>query len=176
MPTIDTFDTLRLTAERLCAAHLDDLCRMHRDERVMATLAGVWPDDQTRRFLEGEIAHWAQHGFGLWMFRDRVDGSFAGRAGLRRVHVCGRDEVELAYAVMAEYWGRGLATEMGAACVRLGFEEIGLPEIVAYTMVSNAASRGVMEKLGFQYERDFTHADLPHALYRLRRGDSTANA
>jgi hypothetical protein len=26
-----------------------------------------------------------------------------------------------------------------------------------------------MEKLGFTYERDVVHADLPHVLYRLRR-------
>jgi hypothetical protein len=25
----------------------------------------------------------------------------------------------------------------------------------------------VMEKLGFEYEKDFMHADLPHCLYKL---------
>jgi len=28
----------------------------------------------------------------------------------------------------------------------------------------------VMEKSGFEYERDIVHAGLPHVLYRQRRG------
>jgi ribosomal-protein-alanine N-acetyltransferase len=35
-----------------------------------------------------------------------------GRAGLQNTHVGGNDEVELAYALVAEYWNRGLAMEM----------------------------------------------------------------
>jgi RimJ/RimL family protein N-acetyltransferase len=34
-------------------------------------------------------------------------------------------------------------------------------------MVENRASRRVMEKLGFEYEREVVHANLPHVLYRL---------
>jgi len=33
---------------------------------------------------------------------------------------------------------------------------------------TNKASRRVMEKVGFQYEKDVVWADLPHVLYRLR--------
>ena len=37
-------------------------------------------------------------------------------------------EVELAYALMSEYWGQGLATEMSRSIVTLGFEQLGLAE------------------------------------------------
>ena len=37
------------------------------------------------------------------------------------------------------------------------------------TMTTNVASRGVMEKLGMQYDRNVEHAGLPHVLYRLDR-------
>jgi len=49
--------TERLSAERLSEAHFDELCRMHRDERVMATLIGQRSDDETRRFLRGNLDH-----------------------------------------------------------------------------------------------------------------------
>jgi RimJ/RimL family protein N-acetyltransferase len=46
-------------------------------------------------------------------------------------------------------------------------ELLGLDDIVAFTLPTNDASRRVMEKLGFSYERDIEHAGMPHVLYRL---------
>src|SRR5512134_3255498 len=112
MASIRTFRTDRLIAERLRVKGLDELCRMHRDSRVMATLGGVRSDDQTRQFLRDSLQHWDRHGYGLWMFRAKTDGQFVGRGGLRNVHVDGNDAVELAYALMPAFWGSGLATEM----------------------------------------------------------------
>ena len=123
----------------------------------------------TRKLLAENAAHWERYGFGLWLFRDRASGAFAGRGGLRHVAVEGADEVELAYALMAPYWNRGLATEMGAALLALGFDRLGLDDLVCFTMTTNHASRRVMEKLGFLYEHDFERAGLPHRLSRLRR-------
>lgn len=169
MTSIDTFRTPRLTAKRLYRSDLVDLLRMHRDARVMETLGGHRSDRETRRFLDQNLAHWQHHGFGLWVFRNPGDGEFAGRGGLRRVEICGRKEIELAYALMAGYWGRGLATEMGQAILKIGFERIGLDDVVCFTWITNRASRRVMEKLGFAYERAFDHAGLPHVLCRLGR-------
>ncbi len=86
----------------------------------------------------------------------------------------GADVVGLAYAVLSDYWGRGLATEMAAAAVKIGFEHLGLTEIDSWTLPINKASQRVMEKLGMRFDREFTFAGLPHLLYRLERpaGDS----
>jgi ribosomal-protein-alanine N-acetyltransferase len=146
---------------------------MHRDPRVMATLAppgapnGLLSDEQTRQFLRRHLEHWERYGYGLWAFRDRANGRFVGRAGLSNTHVGGHDEVELAYALVAEYWGRGLATEMAREILAVAFEQFGLTDLVCFTLRTNRASRRVMEKVGFEYERDIVHAGQPHVLYRL---------
>lgn len=167
---IETFETERLTAERLRPEHVEELEVMHTNPRVMATLSGTRTSEQTRQFLSGSLDHWDQRGYGLWVFRDRSTGRFAGRGGIRHVHVGGKDEVELAYALMEEYWRQGLATEMARALLKIAFEELGLNELVCFTMQTNLASQRVMQKVGFQYERDVVHADLPHVLYRLSAG------
>jgi [ribosomal protein S5]-alanine N-acetyltransferase len=164
---IERFQTGRLEAERLRADHLGVLDGMHRDPRVMATLGGLRTGAQTRAFLRENLDHWDRHGFGLWVFRDRGDGRFVGRAGLRHVAIVGRDEVELAYALRAESWGRGLATEMARALVALGCGPLGLDEVIALTLPSNLASRRVMEKAGLAFEREIVHAGLPHVLARI---------
>ena len=166
--------TDRLITERLHADHFDELCHMHRDPRVMTTLApagapngGVLSDEETRRFLRRHLDHWERHGYGLWVFRDKVDGRFVGRAGLHNTRVGGEDGVELAYALMAEFWGRGIATEMAGAILMVAFEQLGIAELVCFTLTTNRASQRVMEKVGFKYERDIVHAGLPHVLYRI---------
>ena len=169
---IDSFLTERLVATRLHDTDLGDLYRMHQDGDVMATLGGVRSEERTREFLRTNLSHWDQHGFGLWLFRAASARSFVGRGGLRHVYIGGHDEVELAYAVMPEFWGRGLATEMARALVKLGFEQVGLGQLVTYTLTTNQASRRVMEKVGFTFERELVHGArcLPHALYRIVRG------
>jgi [ribosomal protein S5]-alanine N-acetyltransferase len=172
MLAIESFTTERLLAERLGSQHLADLSRMHGDPRVMKTLApaghpngGMLSEAETRAFLDRDAAHWEQYGYGLWALRDKTDAHFVGRAGLRRVHI-GGDEVELAYALVAEDWGKGFATEIAGALLRLGFEQLGLVTIVCFTLTTNLASQRVMQKAGFRYERDLMHAGLPHVFYR----------
>jgi ribosomal-protein-alanine N-acetyltransferase len=169
---MESFHTDRLIAERLREEHFDELRRMHRDPRVMATLApagardgGLLSDEET--FLRRHLDHWERHGYGLWVFRERADDRFVGRAGLYNTSVGGDDEVELAYALVAEYWGKGLATEMARAILEVAFERLGMTDLVCFTLTTNRASQRVMEKAGFEYEREVVHAGLPHVLYRI---------
>ena len=54
---VETFATDRLTAERLRAQDFDELCRLHRDPQVMATLGGVRDDATTQAFLAMQLEH-----------------------------------------------------------------------------------------------------------------------
>jgi RimJ/RimL family protein N-acetyltransferase len=74
---------------------------------------------------------------------------------------------------MATFWGRGLATEMAEAILTVAFTHLDLPNIVAFTLVTNRASRRVMEKVGCTFERNIIHASLPHVLYRIKRQEYT---
>jgi [ribosomal protein S5]-alanine N-acetyltransferase len=167
MQLIETFSTHRLLAERLRFQHLNELYSMHQNIQVMATLGGVRSDEATRLFIFNNLHHWQQYGFGLWVFRDKVNHQFVGRAGLRNTHINGKEEVELAYALMAKFWSKGLATEMGEKILKIGFELLNMSDVICCTLTINKASQRVMEKLGFKYERDIIHANLPHLLYRL---------
>ena len=74
---------------------------------------------------------------------------------------------ELLYAIDPAYQRQGLTVEAAQQALVWGHETCGLSDFVCYTQPHNLASRGVMEKLGFQFQHDFMHADLPHVLYRL---------
>ena len=165
---IDSFSTLRLTAEKLCEDHLDDLVRLHLDPAVSRYLGGVRSPETTKAYLAANIAHWDQHGFGLWILRTR-DGAFAGRAGIRHILVGDTSEVEVAYTFEQTFWGRGLASEITEALVDLGFGPLGLPSLVGVVAAEHGASRHVLEKSRFAFERWLEFQGEPCALYRRPR-------
>jgi RimJ/RimL family protein N-acetyltransferase len=152
---------------RMGESDLPDLCRFNKDERVMATLGGVRPEGFTQERLQLHLTHWDQHGFGWWIARDLATSAFVGRGGLRHLIVEDEPVIELGYGLMAEFWGRGLATELAAESVRIGFEVLRFSELTCFTLPTNLGSRRVMEKVGFVYERDGVWADLPHIFFRL---------
>jgi ribosomal-protein-alanine N-acetyltransferase len=160
-------ETQRLLGEPLRVRHAELLRPLLEDERVGRTLGGVLTPKQIREQCRYLQQKWQRDGFGYWVWREKATGALIGRGGLGTTHVGGRDEVEIGWAVMADRWGEGFATEMGRASARHAFGRLGLIDVVAFTLVDNVASRRVMEKLGFAHERDVLHAAMPHALYRL---------
>jgi RimJ/RimL family protein N-acetyltransferase len=159
----------RLVAEPISAAHQEDMLRLLCDPKVAATLGGAPSPARVAAMIEAQSTQFERHGYGFWVWRDKVTHEVVARGGIQRTHVDGRDEVEVGWAVASDRWGQGLATELGAASIRVAFDEHGLDDLVAFTLPDNIASRRVMEKLGMSFERDVVHADLPHVLYRLRR-------
>lgn len=165
----ERLETERLVGERIGREHIEWFIELHSDPRVAEWLGGV-PRDWT--WLEQKLEHWQENGFGDWIFSERDSGTVVARCGLRRVLVDGADEVEVGYLVDPERWSRGYATEMTRVVLEAGFE-LGLEEIVAFTLPHNVASRRVMEKSGLTYEKPIEWAGLPHVLYRIRRGSSS---
>ncbi|MGH3029791.1 MAG: GNAT family N-acetyltransferase [Gaiellaceae bacterium] len=160
--------TERLRAEPLSLAHEDELAVLHADERVMnATMGGTKDRTESREWIERNLRHGDEDGLGVFIFRDRETGRFAGLGLVRPLEVDGREEVEIGYVVAAELGGRGLATEMAEELVRFAGRS-GLNDLVALTLPENAASRRVMEKAGFSYEREVEQPDETFVLYRRR--------
>ncbi|MBV9603682.1 MAG: GNAT family N-acetyltransferase [Solirubrobacterales bacterium] len=171
--TLERLETERMVLERLRPEHASEQLRLLLDPRVWTTLwsGGERPTEgEVLDRLAAKVEHWDRHGFGQWLLRDRETGEMVGRGGLQHTYTAGLNDIEAGWAIVPERWGQGLATELAHAVVQAGFDQLGLLEIVAFTLPDNRASRRVMDKAGFQYERDIVHAGLPHVLYRRRRG------
>lgn len=164
----DAFETARLDAERLAAHHLPELIRFHRDAEVMAELGGVRDEQQTAAYMARNLAHWREHGFGVWILRERGETQLAGRAILRHLAVDDVDEIEIGYALTRSLWGRGLGTEIGEACVSLARSSLGVTSLVGVTTRANYASQRVLLKLGFEYAGEMTIEETICCLYRNR--------
>jgi ribosomal-protein-alanine N-acetyltransferase len=166
MKSLDRFNTERLSAERLQENHLEFIYRMHQDEQVMAYLGGIRSREQTEDYMEQNLSHWRKFGYGVWVLRENATGDLIGRGGLRNAVLGGNDEVEVAYGFLPEFWNRGLATEFVRVVMQKGLIEIGLSSLACVTHPDNMASRRVIEKAGFEFEREVMYKEKPHLLYR----------
>ena len=153
---------------------------LNADPEVMAYFPSTHGRATSDRLVDATIAGWDANRFGLWALERLADRRFIGFTGLSRpsfeAHFT--PAVEVGWRLAREAWGHGLATEAAEAALRFGFEEVGLTEIVSFTVPANARSRAVMERLGMTHDPadDFDHPKLPaghplrrHVLYRLRR-------
>lgn len=165
----DRMETRRLLLTRPAPGDLDDVHRLLGDRRVGAWLGGTLDREQTAAALRRWSAHWEAHGFGLWVARERDSGQVVGRGGLLATIVHGAGAVEAGWAIAPSHWHRGLATELGAAAIDVAERDLGLRELVSFTLPDNAASLRVMEKLGFGEPHDIVHRGLPHVLCRRVR-------
>ncbi|MGE3316885.1 MAG: GNAT family N-acetyltransferase [Planctomycetaceae bacterium] len=162
--------TARLTAQRLTLEHRPEYFRLLQDPAVMATMS---PDGRplsaelATEWLGYSVAHWEKHGFGYWILKLKESGEFVGRGGLRTTTIDGTDDVELAYAILPEFWNRGLTTEFAKGALAAAFKQLHVPHVLCYTLASNRASQRVMEKCGFRYEKEVEHANQPHVFYRI---------
>ena len=163
--------TARLSGRPVATTDFGRIRSIHSDARAAATLSAdrqPFSKAHTRQALYVWKKHWDEHGFGVWLFH-KIDGEFVGYAGTMRASIDGRPEVEVLYALRSDFWGKHFATEMARAVVQFTFERGGVTELVAYTLPTNIGSRLVMEKCGFEYEKETVHAGLRHVLYRLDR-------
>jgi len=167
----ERLETSRLICERLRADHADELPRLLQDPRVARTLSATGEPPTRAELVDtlGEkIVPWDRLGFGLWLVRDRETGQMIGQGGLQTTFVADCNEVEVAWAIVPERWGHGLATELAQAAMGVAFDDLGLHQVVAFTLPDNHASRRVMDKSGFVFEHEILHAGLPHVFYRCR--------
>ncbi|WP_160078355.1 GNAT family N-acetyltransferase [Pseudomonas sp. 8AS] len=179
--------TTILTSERLILRpwrddDLDALAQLCADPEVMAHFPAVLDRTGSAELLGRLMAHQVEHGFTFWALERCADGVVIGFSGLARVGFAAPfvPAVEIGWRLARPFWGQGYALEAARRSLRFAFEELGLEQVVAFTVQANRRSWGLMERLGMHRDptADFEHPNLPsghplrpHWLYRLKRED-----
>jgi RimJ/RimL family protein N-acetyltransferase len=178
MRTIE-IETGRLRLRQWLPSDREPFATLNADPRVMEFLPSTLD-----RAASDAVAHRcealiAERGWGFWAVETKRSCEFIGLVGL---HVPGPELpfspcVEVGWRLGYEHWGTGYATEAAQGALRVGFQELGLDEIVSFTAVLNVRSRRVMQRLGMsETATSFEHPAVPvgsplrkHCLYRLSR-------
>ena len=174
--------TDRLLLRRWRTEDREPFAAMNGDPRVMEHMQGTMSPERSDAFIDRIESHWEQHGWGLWAVAIPDAAAFVGYVGLWPADYVADGVVEVGWRLAHHAWGHGYATEAARHAVRLGFERVGLPEIVSFTVPQNGRSRRVMERIGLVRDpaRDFDHPNVDpiayphlvrHVFYRLGRAE-----
>jgi len=177
MPQPIEFETPRLCLRQWRDSDRAPFAAMNADPGVME----FFPSLQSREASDASIDAWQAHlvrlGWSNWAAELRESGEFLGFIGLTvpRRALPFSPCVEIGWRLARAHWGHGYATEGAQAALQVGFERIGLDEVVSFTALGNLRSRAVMERLGMRdAHEDFEHPGVPegnalrpHCLYRI---------
>lgn len=147
--------TERLDLRELGMDDADFMLELLNDAAFMRNIGdrGVRTLDDSRQYIAaGSMPSYRQYGFGFWCVVDRQSGERIGICGLAK-----RDEldaVDIGYAFLPAWRGRGLALEASQAVMLEARQRFGLQRIVAITSMDNPASARLLERIGLQFERN----------------------
>ena len=151
-----------------------DLARsLWEDPEVTGLIGGPFTPEEVRRRLEQEIAGATASGIQYWPVFLLSNDDFAGCCGLRPYRP-EENIFEIGFHLRRSHWGNGYAGEAAQAVIEYAFSSLAAKALFAGHHPENEASKRLLEKLGFRYERDEHYAPtgLMHRSYLLKRGDS----
>lgn len=107
--------------------------------------------EDARSYILKSIRMYEQFGFGLFLVEKKDDHIPLGICGL--VKRDSLEDVDIGFAFLPQYWGKGYAYEAASAVMAHGRDTLGLNRIVAITTQDNHASIKLLEKVGLQYKQ-----------------------
>ena len=159
--------TERLTFRELSHDDLDFVASMLSDPDVMHFYPKRLTRDESRGWIDKQLARYATDGYGLWLVSLVTTGEPVGQVGLVRQHVDDGHEPEMGWLLHRPYWGQGYATEAGQAVRDHAFASLGLPYVISLIQPVNEPSRRVATRLAMRVERRTMFHGYEHDVWRI---------
>lgn len=173
------YETERLRLRNWMDSDREPFAALNADPRVMTYFRSVYTREESDNMIDMCAEAIEKTGFSFWAAERKDSGEFIGFVGINRFN---RDLpfcpcVEIGWRLAHAYWGYGFASEAAKECLRAGFMDFDIDEIVAFATLGNTRSRAVMSRIGMKDTGTvFDHPNVPvetglqpHCLYRLAK-------
>ncbi|MBY5455431.1 GNAT family N-acetyltransferase [Rhizobium leguminosarum] len=150
---------LRIPAE----GDIDFLTRLFSRPELVAHRPVPRPDspEESAARLARDIGHWKDHGF--WRWAVEANGALIGFGGVTVSKEF--DGLNLSYHLQPENWAYGYATELVGEALAFAFDDLHAERVIGLVRTANAASRRILEKCGFNFEREVMLHGAPTNMY-----------
>ena len=158
--------TKRLVLRPMLETDLDALLLIFTDPKVMAAFNHPpFTGEQMQRWLQRNLDHQNEFGYGLFSVLLKETGELIGDCGLEQMQDQGA--AELGYDFRSRFWKQGYATEAACAVRDYAFDHLHLPRLISLIGVGNLASRRVSEKVGMVLVEEITRYGIQYWKYSL---------
>jgi RimJ/RimL family protein N-acetyltransferase len=151
---LNILETDRLSLRRLTVDDAEFILELLNDPAWLRFIGdkGVRTLEAARDYiLQGPVAMYERLGFGLYLTALKPDDVPIGLCGLIKRDAL--DDVDIGFAFLPQFRAKGYAYEAASAVLAYGRHVLGLTRIVAITSPDNDRSAGLLEKLGFIFEK-----------------------
>lgn len=159
-------ETERLVVRELALSDMDALFELYSYEGMTDYMEGLYAYEEEYDYQKAYIENMYHFfGYGMWLVFEKETGKLVGRAGVEHREEL-EGELELGYAIGTPWQGRGYATEVCRGILEYVREELGFEEIGSLVQPENIVSVRLLEKLGFNMEKEVVLDGIPHKKFK----------
>lgn len=163
-------ETARLRLREFVPEDVDALEGILGDPVTMQYYPAAFPRAEIEDWIRRNLTRYSNDGFGVWAMLLKGSGELIGDCGCYVREIEGNFELELAWHVRRDLWGRGYATEAAQRCIEYAFSSLGAERIIALVRPENRSSCRVAEKNGMNCEKIIFWRGYDHCIYVKSRG------
>ncbi|RDI39060.1 GNAT family N-acetyltransferase [Aquicella lusitana] len=159
-------ESCRLYLRKLTLDDIPNLLKIFADPIAMQYYPNTLNMEETQAWIERVLNNYRLHNAGLWACHLKATDEFVGQCGLHfQKNIDGRDEVEVGYLFVRQFWHQGLATEAAKATMDYAREKLGFRRLISLIRPENLPSRRVAERNGMVPEKEIEFKGYKHIVY-----------
>ncbi|WP_416308683.1 GNAT family N-acetyltransferase [Neptunicella sp. SCSIO 80796] len=146
--------TPRLVIRSISTDDAEFICRLLNEPDFIRFIGdrGVRNSVDARRYIiNGPQKSYVTNGFGLWLICLAQTAEPVGMAGL--IKRAGLEDIDIGYGFVKSARGQGYAFETAQAILNYARTELNQDKVVAIVSPDNISSIGLLNKLGFSFNR-----------------------
>lgn len=125
------------------------------------------PEQQCQLWFDLQNNRYKNDLGGMNVLLNKETGNLVGQCGLLIQKVDGKNEMEIGYSVLPEFWRNGYASEAAQKCRDFAFENSFTESIISIIHVENINSEKVAIKNGMKKFKETTYKEMPVNIYRI---------
>ncbi len=108
---------------------------------------------------------------GMNVLIEKSSGEIIGHSGILVQMVDGKEELEIAYSLLPEFWNQGYAIEAAAKCKDFAFENDFSQSLISIISLSNIPSQKVALKNGMRITQSTSYNGNKVNIFRINKTD-----
>lgn len=173
----DLYETERLILRRLTVEDTDAIFAMRSDHDFMRHLTKCETREEARDWIEFVSSYW-KYNAGFWAVVHKETNQTIGWCGTWTLLEFEPGVMEIGYAIVKEFEGKGLATEAAKFALRYAFETRQALAVNAVATAENYGSHRIMQKLGMRFggKQFFPAYNMEMVYYAISRAEYEQSA
>ena len=164
-------ETSRLVIRPLVEKDADEWLSFIMDKSATKYFPDEWKlkPEKSKEWIEFQLTRYRENRYGLQALIEKKSGKLVGQSGLLTQVVEGKDELEIGYHLLPDFWGNGYATEAAGEFKKMCFENRLAESVISIIDIDNILSQKVAQRNGMKNDSKAVFMGMNVYLFRINR-------